>query len=81
MQVPACLLLSSFNALLSREACAADAVMSAALGLPWVDLLFMGLGTTAFTLWVSGPSQLRYPAELWRPSQPLFKKLLCQSLP
>ncbi|CAL5228166.1 g11247 [Coccomyxa viridis] len=29
-----------------------DAVVSAAMGLPWVNLLFMGLGTTAFTLWV-----------------------------
>ncbi len=36
----------------------ADAVVSAAMGLPWADLLFMGLGTTAFTLWVSQLSLL-----------------------
>jgi len=34
----------------------ADAVVSAAMGLPWIPLLFMGLGTTAFTLWVSHSS-------------------------
>ena len=32
--------------------CAADAVMAAVTGLPWLPLIFMGLGTTAFTLWV-----------------------------
>ncbi len=38
---------------LKLRAFGADAVVSAAMGLPWVNLLFMGLGTTAFTLWVS----------------------------
>ena len=39
-------------------------MVSAALGLPWGSLLFMGLGTTAFTLWVSKHLRLMYPAGL-----------------
>ncbi len=30
----------------------ADEVLAAAAALPWAALAFMGLGTTAFTLWV-----------------------------
>ena len=49
------------------------------MGLPWVSLLFMGLGTTAFTLWVSKQSRCKSIDHLRCNAENAFYKIVSTS--